>query len=329
MTIPVSRIADALLECSIAGSFSRAGYETRSRLEHWRPLSDYDMTKKTVVVTGPTSGLGKEVTMILRQANTNLVLVARNPEKLDALKNELSIVRGTGEITAVVADMGNLASIRTACDEISSAVMSIDALVHNAGALSKVFSQTIDGLETTVASHVVGPFLMTTMLLPLLQKVNGRVITVSSGGMYASSLPHLRQGGSLEMSSTKYDGTRQYALAKRAQVTLNEMWAKAQTDVEFHAMHPGWADTPGVQESLPTFRKVTKALLRTPAQGADTIAWLAMEPQLPAPSGSFWCDRSTRSLHRLPTTKRSDTQSAREALWSWCTDVAGLSATSW
>lgn len=328
MTIPVSQIADALLECSIAGSFSRAGYETRSRLEHWTSLSEYDMTSKTVVVTGPTSGLGKEVAYILRRANAHLVLVARNRDKVDALVIELSEVTGTGTITTVIADMGDLSSVRSACDEIINTTSHIDVLIHNAGALSKSFSQTGDGLESTVASHVVGPFLMTMMLLPLLRTVHGRVVTVSSGGMYAAPLPHLRQGGALEMSSKKYDGTRQYALAKRAQVTLNEMWAKAEPDVEFHAMHPGWADTPGVQEALPTFRKVTKALLRTPAQGADTIAWLAMEPQLPANSGSFWCDRSTRSLHRLPTTKRSDAQSARDALWLWCVDVAGLSTAS-
>lgn len=325
MTVLVSRITDALLECSIAGSFSRVGYETRSRLQHWTLLSDYDMTAKTVVVTGPTSGLGKEVVKILRQANAHLVLVARNREKLDAVVRELLDVTGTGTINTVVVDMGNLASVRTACNEIICTTPVVDVLVHNAGALSKSYSQTSDGLESTVASHVVGPFLMTTLLLPLMRAVHGRVITVSSGGMYAVSLPHVRQGGSLEMSPEKYDGTRQYALAKRAQVTLNEMWAKVEPDVQFHAMHPGWADTPGVQEALPTFHKVTKALLRSPAQGADTIAWLAMEPQLSTNSGSFWCDRATRSVHRLPVTKRSDTQSARDALWAWCVDAAGLS----
>lgn len=325
MTVLVSRITDALLECSIAGSFSRVGYETRSRLQHWTLLSDYDMTAKTVVVTGPTSGLGKEVVKILRQANAHLVLVARNREKLDAVVRELLDMTGTGTINTVVVDMGNLASVRTACNEIICTTPVVDVLVHNAGALSKSYSQTSDGLESTVASHVVGPFLMTTLLLPLMRAVHGRVITVSSGGMYAVSLPHVRQGGSLEMSPEKYDGTRQYALAKRAQVTLNEMWAKVEPDVQFHAMHPGWADTPGVQEALPTFHKVTKALLRSPAQGADTIAWLAMEPQLSTNSGSFWCDRATRSVHRLPVTKRSDTQSARDALWAWCVDAAGLS----
>lgn len=326
MTIKLSHVVDTLLEFSIVGSFSRAGYETRSRCENWKSLADYDMSLKTVVVTGPTSGLGKEVARSLRSVNANLILVARNREKLDGLVEELSSITGTGTLSAVVADMGNLSAVRSACTEIENSTDAVHVLVHNAGALSKSFMQTEDGVENTVASHVLGPFLMTTLLLPLLRKTRGRVITVSSGGMYAAPLPHVRQGGSLEMSVSKYDGTRQYAIAKRAQVSLNEMWASKEPDVQFHAMHPGWADTPGVQESLPTFRKVTKVALRTPAQGADTIVWLAVEPELPATSGSFWCDRSVRSIHRLLATKRSDTQSARDALWAWCVDLAGLSA---
>jgi dehydrogenase/reductase SDR family member 12 len=328
MSSKVSKIVDSVLECSIAGSFSRAGYETRSRILHWRPVTDYDMSSKTVIVTGPTSGLGKEVATTLRSLNANLILVARNREKLTELSDELSSASGSGTIESVVADMGNLSQVEAACVEIASKRESIDALIHNAGALLNAFTRTDDGLETTIASHVVGPFVMTSRLLPLLEKANGRVITVSSGGMYSSGVPHLRQGGSLEMAESSFNGTKQYALAKRAQVTLNEIWARKISNVQFHAMHPGWADTPGVQSALPGFYKVTRALLRTPAQGADTIVWLAAETNLPADSGSFWCDRTVRSLHRLPTTKRTDTESARDALWAWCAHLAEVSAAS-
>lgn len=328
MTIKLPRVVDVLLEASIAGSFSRVGYETRSRLTHWTSLDSYDMSSKNVVITGPTSGLGKEVARTLRQANANVILVARSADKLNALVNELSQLSGTGTLTAVVADMGDLTAVRQACDEITKSVSSLDVLVHNAGALANAYTQTTDGIETTIASHVVGPFLMTSLLLPALRASRGRVITVSSGGMYAASLPHLRQGGSLEMSSEKFDGTRQYALAKRAQVTLNQLWAIKEPDVNFHAMHPGWADTPGVQQALPSFRKVTKVILRSPEQGADTISWLSMEPNVQGESGSFWCDRVVRSVHRVPMTKKTDTQSAREALWAWCLDTAGVSSTS-
>lgn len=318
MIIDGSRIIDGLLECTVVGGFSRFGYEVRSRLEHWVPLSSYDMSGKTVVLTGPTSGIGREAAFILRRQNANLVLVARNTGKLDALITELRAIEHRGTITGVVADMSNLNEVKIAAEKIANDYPSIQVLIHNAGALMANRGENDEGIELTIASHVVGPFVMTSRLLPMLQAGNGRVITVSSGGMYPVSLPNVRQGGSLELDAARYDGSRQYALAKRAQVTLNEIWAERAPLVEFHAMHPGWADTPGVQESLPRFRSITKGVLRSSAQGADTIVWLAVDPSLPARSGAFWCDRAPRSVHRLPTTKRADTESARDALWSWC-----------
>jgi hypothetical protein len=135
--------------------------------------------------------------------------------------------------------------------------------------------------------------------------------------MYAASLPNVSLDESPEMTPAYYDGTRQYAIAKRVQVTLNEMWAIREPQVSFAAMHPGWADTPGVQESLPAFRLLTKPLLRSAEQGADTICWLASRGTADD-SGKFWCDRAIRSIHRLPRTRKSDTPEVREALWQWC-----------
>jgi hypothetical protein len=99
------------------------------------------------------------------------------------------------------------------------------------------------------------------------------------------------------------------------------MWARREPDVEFAAMHPGWADTPGVQESIPLFRTVTRPILRTVAQGADTIAWLAAVNPLPRESGLFWCDRAVRGTHKVPSTRGSDNQDARDALWNWCNEM--------
>ena len=84
----------------------------------------------------------------------------------------------------------------------------------------------------------------------------------------------------LQSERREFDGPTVYARTKRAQVILTELWAEqlAGTGVVVHAMHPGWADTPGVRSSLPRFYKVTRPLLRTPAQGADTIVWLGAPP---------------------------------------------------
>ena len=146
---------------------------------------------------------------------------------------------------------------------------------------------------------------------------------MSSGGMYAAPLTI----AGLEMAEADYRGTDQYARAKRAQVTLTQLWA-ARIDARaavFHAVHPGWADTPGVETSLPRFHRLLGPLLRTPDEGADTIAWLAADDDRPvATSGRFWHDRRPRAIHRLPRTRRSDTSERRCQLWSWCVARSGI-----
>ena len=118
------------------------------------------------------------------------------------------------------------------------------------------------------------------------------------------------------MSVSKYNGTKQYAIAKRAQVTLNEMLAQRYPEIEFVAMHPGWADTPGVQQSIPLFRKLTAPILRTTNEGADTIVWLSCVHPLPGTNGTFWSDREVRPTHKTPQSRKLDTEANRLALWS-------------
>jgi dehydrogenase/reductase SDR family protein 12 len=130
----------------------------------------------------------------------------------------------------------------------------------------------------------------------------------------------------LEMPAASYDGTTAYARAKRAQVTLAELWAErlAAQGIVVHSMHPGWADTPGVARSLPKFRRLVGPLLRTPAEGADTLVWLAAADGAPLTStGRFWLDRRPRALHRLGSTRRSDSPAERARLWAWVTDKSG------
>ena len=86
--------------------------------------------------------------------------------------------------------------------------------------------------------------------------------------------------GTLQLPASRYRGVTAYARAKRAQVALSGEWARrlAGTGVAFHAMHPGWVDTPGVAAALPGFHHVTRPILLSPSQGADTIVWLATAP---------------------------------------------------
>ena len=301
------------LDAAVVPGFSKIGYRVRQLIGNWQAISDFDLRGKTVVITGPTSGLGEQVARQLAATGANLVLVARNEEKCARVIDELAPLCTGNKPVFVQAEMGDLESVRSACAVIQQQFTHVDVLVHNAGALLNTRQISPQGIEQTVASHVVGPFLMTTLLLPLMN--GGRVVTVSSGGMYTSPLPVFDNGETLEMPTHKYAGSKQYAIAKRAQVTLTEMWATREPQTEFVSMHPGWADTPGVQESIPGFRRVTAPILRSAGEGADTIAWLAAVQPLPGKSGSFWSDREIRPTHKSPRTKKSDTISARTALW--------------
>jgi NAD(P)-dependent dehydrogenase (short-subunit alcohol dehydrogenase family) len=250
-----------------------------------------------------------------------LVLVARNKEKCEDVISSVHNICTGPEPVCVIAEMGDLPSVGRAAREIATRFAQVFAIVHNAGALLNSREVSPQGIEQTVASHVLGPHLLTTVLLPNLIATQGRVVTVSSGGMYSAELPNIDGKRTIEMRPDIYNGSKQYAIAKRAQVTLNEIWATKERSVHFDAMHPGWADTPGVQDSIPAFRRITKPILRSAQQGADTIEWLAAVQLIPGPSGAFWSDREVRSIHKLPMTRRSDTAQARTNLWNWCNQV--------
>ena len=301
------------LDAAVVPGFSKIGYAIRKRLGNWQPISSFDLRGKTVVITGPTSGLGEQVARQLALTGANLVLVARNEEKCARVINEIAPLCTGSKPVFVRAEMGDLESVRSACAAIQQKCTHIDVLIHNAGALLNTRQVSPQGIEQTIASHVVGPFLMTTLLLPLMN--GGRVVTVSSGGMYSSGLPAFDKGETLEMPAHKYGGSKQYAIAKRAQVTLTKMWSKREPQTEFVSMHPGWADTPGVQESIPGFRRVTAPILRSASEGADTIAWLAAVNPLPGASGTFWSDREIRPTHKTPQSKKLDTEVNRQSLW--------------
>ena len=315
-------IADALIEAPIVTSFTRIGYEARRRLDRWSSLDDYDLSGQVIVLTGATSGLGYAAARQLARCGATLVLVGRSADRNERIVAEMIEATGNTSITQVPADMGDLDQVRELAERVLTEHDRLDVLIHNAGALTPERHVAADGTEATVASQVIGPFLLTTLLLDRLSaSAPSRVITMSSGGMYAAGLTVSQ----LEMPPEKYNGTEQYARAKRAQVTLNEMWADrfADSGIRFHSMHPGWADTPGVDASLPTFSKVMGPLLRTPDQGADTLVWLVADDAPLESNGRFWLDRRPRSIHKLPMTKRTDTTERRAQLWDWVADTAG------
>lgn len=316
-------IVDALVEAPVVTSFTRIGYVVRSRLDDWRPLQGYDLSGRVIVLTGATSGLGKAAAMQLADCGATLVLVGRDADRNDQAVAAIIESSGNSNVTQVAADMGDYEQVRALGGRVLADHDRLDSLIHNAGALTADRRTAPDGTEATVASQVVGPFLLTSLLLDRLANTSqSRVLTMSSGGMYSAGLTV----SGLQMSEAEYRGTEQYARAKRAQVVLNEMWAErfGSLGIHFHAMHPGWASTPGVDASLPTFSKIMGPLLRSAEQGADTLVWLAAD-ELPLQSnGGFWLDRRPRSTHKLRGTKNAETPDRRRRLWDWVSKTCGI-----
>jgi NAD(P)-dependent dehydrogenase (short-subunit alcohol dehydrogenase family) len=187
-------------------------------------------------------------------------------------------------------------------DRVLASEPRLDVIVDNAGAIQAERTLSPDGIELTLAVMVVGPFALVAGLLPLLRtSPDGRVIAVTSGGQYAQRL----DVEDLEAAGEPFNGTRAYARAKRAQVALVREWTRRLGDssVVVNAMHPGWADTPGLAESLPAFSRIMRPVLRTPAEGIDTLVWLAAMPEGRDVRGQLFLDRRPRPFDRSPTTR--------------------------
>ena len=319
---PLTRAVDAALEATVVLSFSKVGHAVRSRLDHWTPLEELPGQGKRVLVTGANSGLGYAAARTLLAAGAEVLISVRSEEKAEDTRRRLEadLGRDLGErLTTDLLDLDDLTQVRAFAERRLAEDAPLDAVVHNAGALFAEKAMTVDGLERTYQAHVVAPFLLTTLLLPkLAAAAPSRVVTVTSGGMYAEKLVTARVD-----SPGEYRGTVAYARAKRAQVVLTREWSRrlGGRGVGFHVMHPGWALTPGVESSLPGFRRLTGPVLRSPEQGADTIVWLALTEPAP-PDGRLWHDRRPRMEHKVPWT-RSDRDEA-DRLWDRVGRDAGI-----
>jgi dehydrogenase/reductase SDR family protein 12 len=317
----LAETVDAALEATVALSFSRIGYQVRDRLFEWSDLTERPMTGKVAIVTGATSGLGLAAATRLAALGASVRLLGRDIARTEATRARIVSATGNADVEIGVADLADLGEVRRYAEQVVAYHDRLDVLINNAGALTREHRLTADGMELTVQTHVVAPFLLTHELLPLLSSTPGaRVITVSSGGMYTERLDVDR----LEMGAVGYDGVKAYARAKRAQIVLNGQWAArtASTGVTFHAMHPGWVDTPGVQTSLPDFYRVMGPWLRTPEQGSDTMVWLATAGEPADSNGQLWLDRHRRWATKLPWTRTAPAEA--EQLWQWVTDRANV-----
>jgi NAD(P)-dependent dehydrogenase (short-subunit alcohol dehydrogenase family) len=316
----LSGAVDTVLDRSVVLGFSRIGPAIRRRLPTWPadPAPDA-LAGQHGAVTGATSGLGLATALGLLRLGATVHLVVRNPAKAEQVRAELLEQVPGGTVEVHRCDVSDLADVRRFCAELAADLPHLDVLVHNAGAMPPTRTESPQGHELTMALHVLGPVLMTDLLQPLMAGRDARVVLVTSGGMYAQKL----RDDDLEYLDGDYSGTTAYARSKRAQIELlpllEERWGRA--GVRVYATHPGWADTPGVVDSLPTFHTLTGPILRDADGGAETTVWLVAQ-RPPLPGGGLWHDRRVRPTH-LRRSTRTD-RAAALRLWDWVDDQAGL-----
>ncbi|GAB1512626.1 SDR family NAD(P)-dependent oxidoreductase [Actinophytocola sp. KF-1] len=303
----LARWLDAALDRSVVGGYTRFGLAVRRRLPGWPadPAPDA-LAGRTAIVTGAGSGLGVATAAAYARLGAAVHLVVRDTGKGARVAAAIG-----GDVRVSRCDVSDVDDVRRFTDTVDA----VDLLVHNAGVLPGERRTSPQGHELTLATHVLGPLLMTERL----RRSGGRVIFVSSGGMYARKLPL----DDPEYTRGDYRGAAAYARTKRIQVALVPLLARRWPGTTVAACHPGWADTPGVAGSLPGFHRLTKPLLRDIDDGADTTVWLgAVEP---APeSGLFWHDRRPRDPHLVPWTRHD--QAAAEKMFAWCAEAAGIQA---
>ncbi|XP_062423036.1 dehydrogenase/reductase SDR family member 12 isoform X2 [Rhea pennata] len=272
---------------------SWSGYESASKRFSAVDI-DVDVAGKSFLVTGANSGIGKATAKEIAKRGGTVHMVCRNKERAEEAKEEIMTETGNQNIFLHILDMSNPKDIWKFAENFKNE-HKLDVLINNAGCMVNQRELTEDGLEKNFATNTLGTYILTTALLPLLEKeADPRVITVSSGGMLVQKLSI----SDLQSENGTFDGTMVYAQNKRQQVVVTEQWAKAHRKIHFSVMHPGWADTPAVRSSMPDFYQKMKNALRTEAQGADTVVWLAVSPEATKlPSGLFFQDRQPVATH--------------------------------
>ncbi len=285
-----------------AWNFTKRGYYAMPN----KGLSEF-MDGKTVVVTGPTSGIGLAAACDFARLGARLILVGRNAKKLSAASRTISDYSGLSEkeIHLVQADLSLVADARKAADDIRALAPQLDVLVNNAGALFPERQTTKEGNEQSLAINLLAPYVLVESLSDRIQSSATHVINVVSGGMYL-------QGLALNdmQFEQDYEGAKAYARAKRGLVAMTEYWALRfqKSGARFNTMHPGWVETPGVADSLPRFNQFMANRLRDARMGADTIVWLGSALAVEGESGKLWFDRVARPINVMPGTHVTPSQ---------------------
>jgi NAD(P)-dependent dehydrogenase (short-subunit alcohol dehydrogenase family) len=253
------------------------------------PIS-VDLKGKTALVTGASAGIGKEIARGLLGMGAHVIFGVRNVEKGQAVAKELA-----GASTVMQVDTSSPASIRKFAAEVKAKFPKLHILVNNAGAWYSDKRTSPEGKELTFATNVLGPYLLSEELSPLLKaSAPSRIVNVVSS--FASDYDL----GDLEFSRRKYDGFKAYGQSKLAARMITWGLAKrlAGTGVTVNAAAPGFVRTDFNKNAHGFIASMinlsAKLFADTPAQGGDAITWAAVAPELEGQTGKYFDRRKEK-----------------------------------
>lgn len=304
-----ARSLEAVLDVSVVGSFGAPGFALRKR-SFADPELAVDLAGRVVVVTGASAGLGEEVARLLVARGATVIGVSRDGARAEAAARRIldgardsAGHQGKGTFSVELCDLSLMREVRALAARLA-ARPALHVLINNAGVLPLTRTLTAEGHELAFATNVLAPHLLIRELAPhLAASAPARIVNVTSGGMYLARLDLT----ALQGKTGTYDGVGAYAQTKRAEVILTELWSAklAGRGVTVNSVHPGWAETPGVERSLPVFNALMRPVLRSAAQGADGIAFLAASPEVERVSGELFFDRCPRTTDLTRFTRAS------------------------
>ena len=253
-----------------------------------------DMAGKVALVTGATGGIGKEIARGLARMGATVVIGARSLERGEAAAAEIGADAGSGTVVAMELDVADQASIRAFAGAFGARFAALDVLVNNAGAWFTDRRESPDGHELTLATNVLGPYLVTELLLDALRASRrARVVNV------VSSFTGSYDAADLEFARRSYDGYKAYTQSKQALSMLT--WGAASrlagTGVTANAAEPGFVRT-GFNRNARGARVAMIGFFNrlfgvSPAKGADTPLWAAVAPELEGVTGKLFAARKT------------------------------------
>lgn len=286
------------------------------------------MRGKHVLITGATDGIGKVAALELAKMGAHVLIVGRNETKTRGVLSQLIAESGNDNLRMLLADLSSMDETRRVAAQYRENYQQLDVLLNNAGASFSTHQTSVDGYELTFALNHFSYYLLSNLLLDIVQKTahehgEARIINVSSSAHSAAGRDGLRLSDTRDAS--RFRAFRAYGGSKLANILFTYELARRidDTNVTVNAVHPGLVNTSfgdNMTGLMRPFFKVMKTVMgRTPQKGAETLIYLASSPEVAGISGKYWSDKK-----QLRSSDISYSRAQQTALWQFSAEATGI-----